>query len=355
MTSVQTDDVRILREQKLLPPEQLIADLPLPDAGASLINSTRLAISKILKGEDTERLVAVVGPCSIHSPEAAEEYGQRLVELSGELADQLLIVMRVYFEKPRTTVGWKGLINDPDLNGSFAINKGLRLARGVLLNLTRIGLPTGSEFLDLITPQYLADLLCWGAIGARTTESQSHRELASGLSCPTGFKNGTGGSISIAVDAIRAARSPHSFLSVTKSGHTAIFSSSGNQDTHIILRGGPQPNYDTESVARVKAALTDAGLEPKLMIDMSHSNSGKVFSRQLDVCDAICEQLTDGEQSIIGVMIESNLIEGNQPIGDGSNLTYGQSITDACLGWENTERCLRKLAETIATRNRTTA
>ncbi len=289
----------------------------------------------------------VIGPCSIHDPVAAKEYATRLLALREELKDELEIVMRVYFEKPRTTVGWKGLINDPHMDNSFQINDGLRIARKLLLDINDSGLPAAGEFLDMITPQYLADLMSWGAIGARTTESQVHRELASGLSCPVGFKNGTDGTIKVAIDAINAAGAPHCFLSVTKWGHSAIVNTSGNGDCHIILRGGKEPNYSAKHVAEVKEGLNKAGLPAQVMIDFSHANSSKQFKKQMDVCADVCQQIAGGETAIIGVMVESHLVEGNQSLESGEPLAYGKSITDACIGWEDTDALLRQLANAV--------
>ncbi|MCB1684922.1 MAG: 3-deoxy-7-phosphoheptulonate synthase [Pseudomonadales bacterium] len=340
-----TDDVRITGMEEVIAPAELIAQLPIDDAASELIFSTRAQISQILRGEDP-RLLVVIGPCSIHDPKAALEYADRLAKIAAELKDQLHIIMRVYFEKPRTTVGWKGLINDPHLNDSCDINHGLAMARGVLRDITARGLGTGTEFLDPITPQYLGDLVSWGAIGARTTESQVHRQLASGLSCPIGFKNSTDGSIQVAVDAIGSAAHPHVFLSVTKQGHSAIFSTAGNEDCHVILRGGGgKSNYDNPSVHYASRLLEQAGLNNRVMIDMSHANSDKDFRKQLKVCDDLCRQISQGENRIFGVMIESNLVEGKQKIGRPAEMTYGQSITDGCLSWEDSERCLRALAE----------
>jgi len=287
----------------------------------------------------------VVGPCSINDPEAARDYAARLQGLATELQEQLIVVMRVYFEKPRTTVGWKGLINDPDLNNTFKINKGLELARQLLLDIAELGLPTGTEYLDLISPQYIADLVSWGAIGARTTESQTHRELASGLSGPVGFKNATDGDIQIAIDAIQSASHPHHFLSVTKQGHSAIFQTTGNEDCHVILRGGKHPNYDMFSVDDTAAMLVKAGLPQRIMIDASHANSRKIPARQIDVIRDIAAQVERGSRSIFGVMIESNLVAGRQDVVDGQSLTYGQSITDPCIGWEDTRKALEGLAK----------
>jgi len=345
-----TDDTRITGMEEVVAPNDLLSEIPISDQVSELVFSNRQAISRMLTGDDP-RLLVIIGPCSIHDPAAALEYADRLAELAGGLKDQLHVLMRVYFEKPRTTVGWKGLINDPSLNDSFDINHGLRIARGLLRDIAERGLGTGTEYLDPITPQYLGDLVSWGAIGARTTESQIHRQLASGLSCPIGFKNSTDGSIQVAVDAISSAANSHIFLSVTKEGHSAIFSTSGNEDCHVILRGGGgKPNYDNPSVHYAARLLEQAGLTPRVMIDMSHANSEKDHRKQIKVCDDICGQLRDGEPRIFGVMIESNLVEGNQKVASPDQLTYGQSITDACIGWEDTERCLTYLAEASAAR-----
>jgi 3-deoxy-7-phosphoheptulonate synthase len=302
-----------------------------------------------------DRLVLVIGPCSIHDPEAAREYARRLIELRLRHAADLEIVMRVYFEKPRTTVGWKGLINDPDLNGSFEINRGLRLARELLLDIAGSGLPAGCEFLDMITPQYIADLVSWGAIGARTTESQVHRELASGLSCPVGFKNGTDGNVRIAVDAIKAAQQAHHFLSVTKGGHSAIVSTSGNEDCHVILRGGKTTNYDAASVEAACQALAQGGLAPRVMIDTSHANSQKNPANQIPVCEDIGRQVAAGDTRIFGVMVESHLVAGRQDLVPGQCLTYGQSITDGCIGWEDTVQLIEGLASAVRQRRQSLA
>ena len=340
-----TDDVRITGMEEVIAPESLLEELPIDDAASELIFANRKAISNILRGDD-ERLLVVAGPCSIHDPQSALEYADRLAEVARDLEEDLHIIMRVYFEKPRTTVGWKGLINDPHLNNSFDINQGLRIARGVLREVAARGLGAGTEYLDPITPQYVGDLVSWGAIGARTTESQVHRQLASGLSCPIGFKNSTDGSVQVAVDAIKSAAHPHIFLSVTKRGHSAIFSTSGNEDCHVILRGGGgKPNYDNPSVHYASRLLEQADLSHRVMIDMSHANSGKDHRQQISVCDNICTQIIEGETRIFGVMIESHLIEGNQKLGGLEPLTYGQSITDACIGWEDTVECLQKLAQ----------
>lgn len=345
----QTDDLHIKEITEVVSPEQVHAEVTVSETARKTIFETREAIHRILHGED-DRLLVVIGPCSIHDPDAALEYASRLKALRDELAEQLLIVMRVYFEKPRTTVGWKGLINDPDLDDSCHINKGLRLARQLLADINNLGVPAGTEFLDLVTPQYVADLVSWGAIGARTTESQVHRELASGLSCPVGFKNGTDGTLRIAIDAIRAASVPHRFLSLTKAGHSAIFSTTGNTDCHIILRGGRKPNYDAASVALAAEEETAAGLVPRLMIDFSHANSEKQHDRQVDVGHDVAEQIAAGNQNIIGAMIESHLKAGRQDVVAGQALEYGKSITDACISWEQSEPLLRELARAVASR-----
>ncbi len=345
-----TDDVRITGMEEVQAPESLISELPMSDAASSLVYRSRREIGDVIHGRDS-RLIVVIGPCSIHDPKAALEYAEKLAEQSERLSDDLVIVMRVYFEKPRTTVGWKGLINDPHLNGSFDINLGLRRARGLLRDLIDRGVATGTEYLDPISPQYFGDLVCWAAIGARTAESQIHRQLASGLSCPVGFKNSTDGSVQVAVDAVGSAKHPHIFLSVTKAGHSAIFSTSGNDDCHIILRGGGgRTNYDNPSVHYASRILEQAELTPRLMIDMSHANSSKQHRQQLKVCRDICSQLQDGERRIMGVMIESNLVEGRQDIGRGTSLTYGQSITDGCIGWEDSLECLENLASAVSAR-----
>ncbi|MEF1254627.1 MULTISPECIES: 3-deoxy-7-phosphoheptulonate synthase AroG [unclassified Vibrio] len=345
----QTDDVRINKVKELLPPVAVLEKFPATESASSTTFRSREAISNILKGED-DRLLVIIGPCSIHDPDAAIEYGKRLKVLRDELGDRLEVVMRVYFEKPRTTVGWKGLINDPYLNDTFKINDGLRMGRKLLLDLTDMGMPTASEFLDMISPQYVADLISWGAIGARTTESQVHRELASGISCPVGFKNGTDGNIKIASDAIRSASASHHFLSVTKYGHSAIIETAGNPDCHIILRGGKEPNYSAEHVSAIKQELAQSGLPQKVMIDFSHANSSKQYQRQMVVAEDVANQIAGGEEAIFGVMIESHLVEGRQDLVEGEELTYGQSITDACIGWEDTEKVLRQLADAVAER-----
>ncbi|MCA9640369.1 MAG: 3-deoxy-7-phosphoheptulonate synthase [Polyangiaceae bacterium] len=342
MKETATDDVRIQSLRPLLPPAILMEELPCSEHGLSQVTAFRKAVSDVLTGKDN-RLVVVVGPCSIHDPKAGLEYAERLLEESRRLSDDLLIVMRTYFEKPRTTIGWKGLINDPHLDDSFSINQGLRIARGFLRDVVELGLPTGTEFLDPISPQFIADLVSWGAIGARTVESQVHRELASGLSMPVGFKNGTGGSIQIAVDALRSARHPHRFLSVTKQGLAAIVETTGNSDCHVILRGGGgQPNYSAETIGQTAQRLEKAGVNKRLMIDCSHANSGKDPERQPAVAEAVAEQLEGG--NIFGVMLESFLLGGRQDAAPGKPLTYGQSITDGCLSWEATVPVLELLA-----------
>ena len=345
----KVDDVRIREIKELAPPALLLRDFPCSEKTEELTYNTRQAIHRLLHGSD-DRMLVIIGPCSLHDPKAGLEYARRLVEMKKELEQDLVIVMRVYFEKPRTTVGWKGLTNDPDLDGSFNINKGLRLARQFLLEVNELGLPAGNEFLDMISPQYYADLVSWGAIGARTTESQVHRELASGLSCAVGFKNGTDGNVRIAVDALKAARTPHHFLSVTKEGHSAIVSTNGNEDCHIILRGGKHPNYDAASVDAAAKELAAAGLEQRLMVDCSHSNSQKMYQRQIDVAREVARQVAAGEDRIIGVMVESHLKAGRQDLGPGKPLVYGQSITDACIGWEDSVPLLRNLAEAVRKR-----
>jgi len=350
----KTDDLRIVDIQELHSPQTLMNDYPLTESASSTVYKARQATHKILHDQD-DRLLVIVGPCSIHDPDAALEYAGRLAKLRDELGDTLHIVMRVYFEKPRTSIGWKGLINDPDLTGQYNINEGLRVARQLLLELAEQGMPTATEYLDLISPQYIADLISWGAIGARTTESQAHRELASGLSCPIGFKNGTYGNLDIAINAIKSASQTHHFLSVTKQGHSAIFTTTGNDDCHIILRGGEQPNYDAASVGQALQQLRDAGLPEKLMVDFSHANSHKDYRNQPKVANNIAAQIAGGEQGICGVMIESHLVEGNQN-GEGiskDKLTYGQSITDACISWEDTDTVLRELADAVKKRRAT--
>lgn len=344
-----TDDLRITDVHNVSSPEEVSKESPLTEAAACTVFEARAQIREILQHSD-DRLLVIVGPCSIHDVEAAHEYAQRLQAVRERLAEDLMIVMRVYFEKPRTTVGWKGLINDPGLDDSFHINQGLRLARGLLVWLGEQGLPAGTEFLDLITPQYVADSVSWGAIGARTTESQCHRELASGLSCPVGFKNGTSGDVQVAVDALRSANQPHRFLSLTKQGRSAIFHTTGNQDTHVIMRGGRQPNFDANAVEEICARLEQAQLPVRVMIDCSHANSQKVPEQQIRVAGSIGEQVGAGDRRIVGVMVESHLVGGNQELVPGEPLKYGQSITDACLEFEQTEQLLENLAEAVRMR-----
>ena len=348
----QTDDLRIDTLRPLIPPAILVEELPLSEQDSFRIATARQSAQAIVRGED-DRLLVVVGPCSIHDPEAGIAYARKLKSLADELAEDLLIVMRVYFEKPRTTVGWKGLINDPHLDESFAINTGLRMARQFLLDVANVGLPAGCEFLDPITPQFFADLVSWGAIGARTTESQVHRELASGLSMPVGFKNGTGGNTQIAIDAIRSSAHPHRFLGVTKQSVAAIVSTLGNKDCHLILRGGKEgPNYEAEAVQAVLGALETAGLEPRLMIDCSHANSRKDHMRQPEVASNLAEQIASGETGIVGVMMESFLEEGRQDKKPGGSLIFGQSITDACMSFDQTQPVLQELAAAVRQRRR---
>jgi 3-deoxy-7-phosphoheptulonate synthase len=345
-----TDDVRITGMEEVIAPEQLLRDLPIPDPASRLIFDARRATADVLHGRD-DRLVVVMGPCSIHDPVAALDYAHRLKAAADRHRDALLVIMRVYFEKPRTTVGWKGLINDPGLDESYDIHRGLHTARQLLIDVAGIGLPAGTEYLDPISPQYIGDLVSWGAIGARTTESQVHRQLASGLSCPIGFKNSTNGDVQVAVDAVKSASHPHIFLSVTKSGHSAIFSTAGNEDCHVILRGGTgQTNYDAESVGEALERIEKAGLPPALMIDFSHANSSKRHERQLDVCESVAEQIAGGQRGIVGVMVESNLVAGRQEAPPGGELVYGQSITDACIDWEASETLLERLASAVRAR-----
>src|SRR6516165_5126119 len=345
----RTDDLRIKEIKELLAPEVIHDEFPITERAAQITYEARDQIHRILHGAD-DRVLVIIGPCSIHDPKAALEYAHRLKTEKDRLQADLLIVMRVYFEKPRTTVGWKGLINDPRLDGSFQINEGLSTSRKLLLELNEMGIPAGVEYLDVISPQYIADLVSWGAIGARTTESQIHRELASGLSCPVGFKNGTDGNLRIAVDAIRTSQHPHHFLSVTKEGHSAIVSTMGNEDCHIILRGGRQPNYVSASVDAACKELAAAGLAQRVMIDLSHSNSRKDYSRQIEVGQDVAGQIAHGDDRIFGVMIESHLKSGRQDLLPGKELVYGQSITDACIGWEETLPLLEKLAEAVRAR-----
>lgn len=345
----RTDDLRIREMKELTPPSHLIRELGITEKAATTAANARVALHRILHGQD-DRLMVVIGPCSIHDPKAAMEYANRLIKERERFAGELEIVMRVYFEKPRTTVGWKGLINDPYMDNSFRINDGLRIARELLLNINELGLPAGTEFLDVISPQYIADLISWGAIGARTTESQVHRELASGLSCPVGFKNGTDGNVKIAVDAIKAASQPHHFLSVTKGGHSAIVSTLGNEDCHVILRGGKTPNYDAASVEQACKDIAANGLASRLMIDTSHANSSKKPENQIPVCADIAKQVAGGDTRIVGVMVESHLVAGRQDLIPGKELVYGQSVTDGCINWEDSLGVLEGLAEAVKQR-----
>ena len=347
----KTDDLRIDSIKAVTSPAEICEEIPVTEAAAKTTYETRQATHNILEGKD-DRLLVITGPCSIHDIKAAKEYASRLKPLIDKYRNDLLIVMRVYFEKPRTTVGWKGLINDPDLDDSFQINKGLRMARTLLLELNEMGVAAGTEYLDLITPQYITDLISWGAIGARTTESQVHRELASGLSCPVGFKNGTDGTVKIAIDAVGAARRPHHFLSLRKEGNTAIFSTKGNCDSHIILRGGKTPNYDPDSINLAAQELEAAKLPVRIMVDFSHANSRKQHQAQIDVCKNVAAQIAGGDRRIFGVMIESHLIAGRQDIVPGQSPVYGQSITDACLGWDDTVQLIATLADAAGKRRR---
>ncbi len=346
----QTDDLRIAKQAPLISPAILMEELPASDAATDLVWSSREQIARILSGDD-DRLLVIVGPCSVHDTDAGLDYARRLAKVARQFEGELHVVMRVYFEKPRTTVGWKGLINDPDLDGSFRINQGLRRARQFLLDVIDAGLPAGTEFLDPISPQFIADLVAWGAIGARTSESQVHRELSSGLSMPVGFKNGTDGSVQLAIDAIRSASNPHHFLSVTKLGGAAIFATTGNKDCHVILRGGTNgPNYSADDVAKVVADLESAGLRGHVMIDCSHANSGKNHEQQPVVVSDVAGQLGDGSRAIVGVMLESFLVDGNQNHETQKELVYGQSITDKCMSWERTEPLFTELAEAVRKR-----
>jgi len=349
-TRHRTSDLRITQIEELVPPSRVRRELPIDDAAVKTVSQTRQAIRAVLQGKD-DRLVVIFGPCSIHDTEAAKEYAARLRTVRDRLAAELIIAMRVYFEKPRTTVGWKGLINDPHLDGTFRINEGIRIARKLLLELNQAGMAAGCEFLDTVTPQYIADLVSWGAIGARTTESQVHREMASGLSCPIGFKNGTDGNVNIAVDAIRAARAPHHFLGVTKGGHTAIVSTTGNDDCHLVLRGGKTPNFDAASVQAACDALSAAGLAAEVMVDFSHANSRKDPAKQIDAGEEVARQIARGDVRIIGVMAESHLKAGRQDHVQGRPLVYGVSITDGCIGWEESEALLERLASAVRERH----
>ncbi len=345
----KTNNLRIVKIRPVRPPKSYFEQYPITEAAAKTVETARNGISRILSHED-DRLLIIVGPCSIHDVDAAMEYAHQLKKCADTLKEDLLIVMRVYFEKPRTHIGWKGLINDPELNETFNIEKGLGLARKILLDINNLGLPTGTEYLDLISPQYVADLVSWGAIGARTTESQGHRELASGVSCPIGFKNGTDGTVKVAVDAMRAACHGHHFMSLTENGESAIFSTSGNKDTHIILRGGARPNYDRESVNLAIESMEKVNVPARLMIDLSHANSNKQHQRQILVAKDVANQVSHGDKRIIGVMIESHLNAGNQAPNTLDKLNYGQSITDACVSWQETIPILENLAQAVRER-----
>ena len=342
-----TDNTRIVEKFDLITPNNVISEYPLTDEISKLVYGTRNEASQILHGKD-DRVLVVCGPCSIHDPQSAMEYARLLKGARDSLSADLLIIMRVYFEKPRTTVGWKGLINDPDINESYDANKGLMLARKILRDITALGLPIGTEFLDPISPQYVADLVSWGAIGARTAESQSHRELASGLSCPVGIKNGTTGALKPAIDGIQAANHPHVFFSNTKDGRVSIYKTSGNSDAHIILRGGKEPNFSSDSIQQTLTALTEADVNDSIMVDASHGNSQKQFKKQIDVVENLALQIAEGNNSLRGLMLESHLVEGNQSITD--NLVYGQSITDACMNWDDTLNCLKLISEAVQKR-----
>jgi len=344
-----TDNSRILSREELSTPEEITEEIPLSKDVSKLVFGARRNISKILHNLD-DRLVVVVGPCSIHDPKSAIEYANLLKEFSPSVEEEILIVMRVYFEKPRTTIGWKGLINDPRLDNSFKINDGLRIARKLLLDISELGLPTGSEFLDLISPQYISDLVSWGAIGARTSESQVHRELTSGLSCPVGVKNSTFGEFKPAVDALKSAQYQHVFLGTTKQGKVAIFKTSGNDDTHIILRGGKTPNYDAQNVNKCIDELKKSDVCPNIMIDFSHGNSMKNHENQRVVCESVCSQISSGNKNIIGAMIESHIKDGNQAISQ--NMEYGKSITDACINFEETKQLLLQLSDAVKKRRK---
>ena len=347
-----TDDLRVTHLRPLLPPAILLEDLPLTEVAAETVATAREHAEAIIAGQD-DRLLAVVGPCSIHDPSSALEYGARLKAEAERFSDDIVVIMRVYFEKPRTTIGWKGLINDPDLDGSFKINHGLRVARQLLLDLAESGLSAGHEFLDTVTPQYIADVIAWGAIGARTAESQIHRQLASGLSMPVGFKNGTRGSVRLAVDGVRAAASPHHFMGVTKQGISAIVATTGNPSCHVILRGGDDgPNYGEEQIFAATDILEKAELGPRVMVDCSHGNSNKDYKRQPVVAAEIARQIAGGSTGVMGVMIESNLASGNQPFEKGKQLQKGLSVTDACIGWDDTVPVLEGLAKAVRRRRR---
>lgn len=345
----ELDDLRIREIKPLSPPADILSEIPRSGPATRTVAEARRALQEIIHRRDN-RLTVIIGPCSIHDPEAARDYAARLAALRQRFGNRLEIVMRTYFEKPRTTVGWKGLMNDPNLDGSFEIETGLRVARKLLLDINALGLPAGCEYLDMVTPQYVSDLVSWAAIGARTTESQIHRQLASGISCPVGFKNGTDGNIAIAVDAVRAAASPHHFLAVTKDGRAGIAATAGNKDCHIVLRGGRVPNNDAASVHGACEIARNAGLKPAVMIDASHANSAKDPARQVQVIDDIARQVAGGDRRIVGVMIESHIVGGRQDLGNGRPLTYGQSITDGCIGWDDSVAAVERLAAAVSER-----
>ena len=351
MTTLDIENVNVSAFDPMPSPEDIHAHLPLSASAAKTVMQGREILRNILDRKD-HRLFIVVGPCSIHDPVGGLDYARRLKALSDEVGDTLCLIMRVYFEKPRTTTGWKGYINDPRLDGSFRINEGLRRARELLLEISAMGLPAGTEFLDLLSPQYISDLIAWGAIGARTTESQSHRQLASGLSCPVGFKNGTDGGVQVAADALRAAAAPHAFMGMTKMGVAAIFETRGNPDGHVILRGGRTPNFDAAGVEAACAALRAAGLREQVMVDCSHANSAKQYRRQVEVAADLARQISGGERRIVGVMVESHLNEGRQDLIEGRALAPGVSITDACIGWDDTVPVLRELAAAVRERRK---
>jgi 3-deoxy-7-phosphoheptulonate synthase len=344
----QIQDIHVITTEPLVAPRVLKEELPADEAIVATVVEARETVRAVLTGHDP-RLVCIVGPCSIHDPAAALEYAERLAALRAEVREQLFVIMRVYFEKPRTTVGWKGLINDPHMDDSCDMREGLRIARRLLLDINRMGLPAATEMLDPITPQYIADLIAWSAIGARTTESQTHREMASGLSMPVGFKNTTDGNLRVAINAVESARRPHSFIGITQEGMSAVVRTTGNPDTHVVLRGGPVPNYDEASIAQCVTLLNNSRLEPRVLVDCSHAQTGKDYRKQPAVLEAVVGQVCGGSRAILGVMLESNLEAGNQPLGAGrEKLRYGVSITDPCIDWATTERCVRDAANSLA-------
>ena len=340
-------DLHVVKTEALVPPEALKSELLIDESTAETVATAREHVRQIIHGKDA-RLLCIVGPCSIHDPKAAIEYAERLKKLAKQVEDRIYVVMRVYFEKPRTTFGWKGLINDPHMDESCDMQHGLRLARRLLLEINTLGLPAGTELLDPITPQYIADLISWSAIGARTTESQTHREMASGLSMPVGFKNGTDGNLQIAINAIESARHPHSFLGIDQEGRTSIIRTEGNPDTHVVLRGGRAPNYDAASIAECEQMLRKAGLDPRVMVDCSHAQTNKDYTKQPEVLSAIVKQVASGGKTIMGAMLESNLESGNQKLAtEASKLVYGVSVTDPCIDWNTTEHCMLQAAEAL--------